>query len=284
MNLACAGSAGVENWQVNSDLHQLEQDEFVITDSRDYAYLQVCQPISDLSEIRKQAEYLYRKALQLTQTIEKSRLVRIWNYIPQINAGEGDEECYRQFCWGRADALGNTSLPAATGIGSRDGVLRIGILCTHPDSTPAHLQIRHQENPRQLSAYNYPRAYGPRSPSFARATLISTRRDTQVQPGNPSALLLLSGTASIVNHQSRHPGDLSKQSEETAANIQMLLSTLGSPATPLGLRYYLRDEKQLSEAIDGWHKHFADWPLPSFLLGDICRSELEMEVEGVFSV
>ena len=87
-----------------------------------------------------------------------------------------------------------------------------------------------------------------------------------------------------MDHQSCHPGDLHKQSKETAANIQTLLSTLGSPATPLGMRYYLRDEKRLPEAIDGWHKHFSDWPLPSFFLGDICRSELEMEVEGVFSV
>ena len=49
--------------------------------------------------------------------------LKIWNYIPDINQGSGDEELYRQFCLGRADAVlidpgDRPPLPAATAIGS----------------------------------------------------------------------------------------------------------------------------------------------------------------------
>ena len=49
--------------------------------------------------------------------------LKIWNYIPGINQGSGDDELYRQFCLGRAEAVsidpGNRPpLPAATGIGT----------------------------------------------------------------------------------------------------------------------------------------------------------------------
>jgi len=96
--------------------------------------------------------------------------------------------------------------------------------------------------------------------------------------------LLLSGTASIVAHETHHKGSLEKQSKETARNIQALLATLGRPAQPIALRYYLRDPNQLAQAVDCWSKHFHDWPLPAFYRGDICRAELDLEVEGVFRV
>ena len=54
--------------------------------------------------------------------------LKIWNYIPGINEGEGDDECYRQFCIGRAEALAagygeQPPMPAATAIGVSESVL-----------------------------------------------------------------------------------------------------------------------------------------------------------------
>ncbi len=254
-------------------------DEITGFDGPDYALLQVAVAIEDVSQIKALANNLYLKLLGLASKLDKPRLVRVWNYIPQINAGKDDNECYRQFCWGRAEALGTTVLSAATGIGSQDGVLRICMLSTTTDSPSQGLQIRHLENPRQISAYSYPREYGPRSPSFARATLIEPPA-TADRPG----LLLLSGTASIVAHESRHKGNLQGQSRETARNIQTLLATLERPAQPIALRYYLRDPDRLAAAMDCWHEHFNDWPLPAFYRADICRAELDLEIEGVFRV
>ena len=86
-------------------------------------------------------------------------LLRIWNYFDAITLGEGDSERYRQFCVGRVQGLGDVdtrTLPAATAIGSRDGrrVLQVYWLAAREPGLPL-------ENPRQVSAYRYPREYGP---------------------------------------------------------------------------------------------------------------------------
>src|SRR4029453_9385002 len=63
------------------------------------------------------------------------------------------------------------------------------------------------ENPRQVSAYHYPRVHGPTSPTFARALIA------------PDQTGLISGTASIVGHASQHHDDPMEQLEETVRNL-----------------------------------------------------------------
>src|SRR3546814_7354125 len=62
------------------------------------------------------------------------------------------------------------------------------------------------ENPRQVSAYRYPRQYGPQQPSFARAML---------PPPGSAMPLLLSGTASVVGHATAHVGELLAQDRKS---------------------------------------------------------------------
>ena len=277
MNLPVLRPTDGEVWQVNGHVTASSNGYFRIRQGTEYAYLQACIKLDDRRQMRKLAFALYTELMDLVDELEMSRFVRIWNYIPEITVGEGDDETYRQFCWGRADALQDRVLPAATGIGARDGWLRVGALCTTTEASAENIQITHLENPRQLSAYRYPRDYGPRSPSFARATLVQA-------PEHGTGLLLLSGTASIVNHESQHAGDLNRQSEETARNINALLATLERPYSPLAVRYYLRDATRLQNALDCFKADFPSWPLPAFYSADICRAELDLEIEAVFSV
>ena len=95
------------------------------------------------------------------------------------------------------------------GIRGRDGrrVLQVYWLAARVAGTPL-------ENPRQVAAYRYPRQYGPQSPTFARAML---------PPAGSDMPLLLSGTASVVGHETRHPGDVLAQLDETFANLDSLL-------------------------------------------------------------
>ena len=91
--------------------------------------------------------------------------LRIWNYLAHITRGEGDEERYRRFTQGRYRALAlrpgfEAHLPAATAIGTFGGGLLIYFLAARSPGEQA-------ENPRQVSAFNYPRQYGIRSPSFS---------------------------------------------------------------------------------------------------------------------
>jgi chorismate lyase / 3-hydroxybenzoate synthase len=200
--------------------------------------------------------------------------LRIWNYFPNIHEGPGDAERYRQFCVGRFRALSQRAdfeqrLCATTVIGTQGDALLITLLAAKAPGIPV-------ENPRQIPAYRYPREHGPRSPSFARATLV----------GN---LLLVSGTASIVGHQTQHADDAAKQMDEILANLRSLLDQASQHVRtpgrwlPSALRLYVRDpaDADRSAAVIGRMVEGINTPI-TVLRGDVCREELLVEVEGVF--
>ena len=120
--------------------------------------------------IEAASEHAYELLLAHVAAAPEKHLQRIWNYLGAINAGEGDGERYRLFCNGRARGLtarGVKRYPAATAIGHHgpDGLLQVYALCaTEPGAA--------LENPRQVSAWKYPRQYGPTAPSFARSPMI----------------------------------------------------------------------------------------------------------------
>jgi len=207
-------------------------------------------------------------------------LLRIWNYFDAITLGEGDSERYRQFCVGRVQGLGDVdtrTLPAATAIGSRDGrrVLQVYWLAAREPGLPL-------ENPRQVSAYRYPREYGPQSPTFARALL----------PPSPRVPLLLSGTASIVGHASQHADSLRAQLDETLTNLDSLLGAARERAPMLSphldgtsrLKVYVRDAAD-ADAVAAQLEARLGTRVPWLMLhADVCRRELLVEIEGMHGV
>ena len=207
-------------------------------------------------------------------------LLRIWNYFDAITLGEGDSERYRQFCVGRVQGLGDVdtrTLPAATAIGSRDGrrVLQVYWLAAREPGLPL-------ENPRQVSAYRYPREYGPQSPTFARALL----------PPSPCLPLLLSGTASIVGHASQHADSLRAQLDETLTNLDSLLGAARERAPMLSphldgtsrLKVYVRDAAD-ADAVAAQLEARLGTRVPWLMLhADVCRRELLVEIEGMHGV
>ena len=230
--------------------------------------------------LEEAAEAAYLGLLQFHATTPYRHVWRIWSFVADINEGAGDEERYRQFCLGRARAfaavhatLPGIGYPAATAVGKMTPARRSLQVCWLAGRDPG-VEI---ENPRQLSAYRYPRRYGPAAPSFSRAMLV------------PGPLLLVSGTASIVGHESMHPGDAVAQMHETLDNFDALLGqagTTGALSLPrMGadslLKVYLRHasdatliERALRERIG------AEVPV-LMLAADICRSELLIEIEAV---
>lgn len=204
-------------------------------------------------------------------------LLRTWNYLDAITVGEGDDERYRRFCLGRANGLGmfdTATLPAATAIGRVDGVrtLQVYWLAARTPGTAL-------ENPRQVSAYRYPRQYGPQPPSFARAML----------PSSPHMPLLLSGTASVVGHESRHHGRIAAQVEETFANFDALIAAARARRPELPARFgpgsrlkvYVRDAAALPEVAALLDTRLGA-EVPRVLLhAAVCRRELEVEIDGV---
>ena len=126
----------------------------------------------DSSDYPDQQEAIYQAYTTLLSFIGGrgySDIVRVWNYMPHINHGEDDAESYRKFCLGRQKAFADSTydentFPSACALG-HDGDRTIIYLLA------GKRPVIHIENPLQESAYNYPRKYGPASPSFARASL-----------------------------------------------------------------------------------------------------------------
>lgn len=229
------------------------------------------------ADLSAQSHRLYQRLLRLA---EGRRLVRVWNYVPRINAPDANGlENYRAFCLGRSlafeERLGDgyeEHLPAASAVGGVDG--RLAVVFTATRVAPTHF-----ENPEQVPAYEYPLEHGPRAPSFARATRVT-------EAG--SRYVFVSGTAAIKGHATMSPGDLSGQIVCTLDNLRIV-----SQACDLGER--------LGEGA-GWRRHFkvylrhaSDYPAAAqalqgalfvpgdrvtWLHSDICRSALLIEIEA----
>jgi len=209
--------------------------------------------------------------------------LKIWNYIPGINQGSGDEELYRQFCLGRADAVlidpgDRPPLPAATAIGSPvdEPALQVYFLA-------AALPGLDVENPRQVSAWRYPRQYGPKSPLFSRGTVLRL---------NGSQQFLISGTASVVGHQTHHENQVANQLSESLRNVQSLLEEghrlTGDSQAQLDsegiLKVYIRRSEDL-DLIQRTLDAEAPAEIPRiYLQGDICRDNLLTEIDGIVNL
>jgi enamine deaminase RidA (YjgF/YER057c/UK114 family) len=205
------------------------------------------------------------------------QLVRVWNYLPDINLETHGLERYRQFntarheasrAWGRAVA---GSVPAASALGAEPGSpLTLYFLASQ--RTPAFI-----ENPRQVSAYRYPAQYGPRSPAFSRATVLGE---------GDEATLFISGTASIVGHRTLHAGDPVGQTRETLANIEALLEEAGRRARmalrleTLAYKVYVRDPKDLPVIRAEVASALGAKASVLYLKADICRRDLAVEIEA----
>lgn len=223
------------------------------------------------------AERAYARMMRFVAASGTPRILRIWNYLDAITLGDGDAERYREFCVGRARGLGDfdaTMLPAATAIGRCDDarVVQVYWLAARSPGIPV-------ENPRQVSAYRYPRQYGPQPPSFARAMLPPTDR----MP------LLLSGTAAVVGHASQHDGELQAQLDETFRNFDALIAAARAhrPELPAHfgpgtrLKVYVRDDHDLPQVEQALQARFGDAVPRIVLHAAICRRELAVEIDGV---
>lgn len=225
------------------------------------------------------SEAAYRGLLRFQAQSPFRHVWRIWNFITDINAGEGDAERYKLFCLGRARAFAamhatspDIGYPAASAVGKPQGARTLQVCWLAGRDAGTTL-----ENPRQVSAYDYPRQYGPAAPSFSRALLT------------PDPMLLISGTASIVGHASLHPGDVAAQLEETLANLAGLLrharARTDFSSAHLGpdslVKVYLRNGSDTAAVVTRLRECLGPEVPFLVLAADICRSELLLEIEVV---
>ena len=207
-------------------------------------------------------------------------LARIWNYVPAINGrGPAGLENYMTFCRARSLAFENAfgaafkgSLPSASAVGTASGALTV-VFAASADR-PAHF-----ENPLQVPAYEYPDEYGPRPPSFARATVVA---------GRAGSAVFISGTAAIRGHATVAP-------HSTPAQLEYALENLGGISGACGLggwfdegggssrhfKVYLRNPSDMPYVSEAFGRRLvAGRDRVSYLHADLCRSALNVEIEA----
>ncbi|TVP91948.1 MAG: pteridine-dependent deoxygenase like protein [Thioalkalivibrio sp.] len=263
-----AGHGVVEEWSCDGPGRAAREGAVHLVEHPDLLFAAWHRPDDPLEDHTRQA---YADLFRVIRARGFPYPIRIWNYFSRIHGDACGLERYQAFCIGRARALEELEvpedgMPAATAIGTRAPGLFVYLIAAREPGMAV-------ENPRQVSSYRYPAHYSPESPAFARATRI----DTAIGPQ-----LLLSGTASITGHQSRHIGDCAAQTREILANLDALHATAGNDLPPPAwLRVYLRrpeDQPLVARILAG---HYRQPPALHWVRGDVCREELLVEIEGV---
>ena len=232
------------------------------------------------SPLQSASREAYRRIFSLLEDESLPNLWRTWNFLADINRQSNGLERYRQFNIGRQEAFlefrrGATgNVPAACAIGLTGGPLRVAFMAGSEPAEPI-------ENPRQISAYNYPAEYGPSSPTFSRAALVRLPEQE---------LLFVSGTASILGHRTVHPGDVANQARESLANVAAVvaeanrLSHSGDYSLDeLAYRVYLRHADHFASVREALASSLGAHAPITYVQADICRADLLVEIEGIAS-
>jgi enamine deaminase RidA (YjgF/YER057c/UK114 family) len=221
-------------------------------------------------------------------------VVRTWLYLGDITGMEGQAQRYRELNRARADFYRDLKFaaglarsggdkpvfPASTGIGA--GGKDVTISCIAMRADRPGVMLVPLENPRQTSAFDYAHQYGSESPKFCRAMAVAV---------GDYATTFVSGTASITASETRHLDDVRRQTLETLDNIEALIAAenfsghglagFGATLGDLALaRVYLKRHEDYAQARAICESRLGELPT-IYAVGDICRSELLVEIEGI---
>ena len=221
-------------------------------------------------------------------------VVRTWLYLGDILGTGGQTDRYSELNRARADHYQNRRFgsgliptgwdkpvfPASTAIGvdGRD----VAMSCIALRTNRSDVALLPLENPRQTSAYDYAHQHEAERPKFVRAMAVVA---------GELVTTFVSGTASITASRSRHDDDAEQQTRQSLDNIEALLAVdnfrchgaLGVGATLDDLavaRVYIKRQTDYSAVRTTCQARLGDLPI-SYVLGDICRPELLVEIEGI---
>lgn len=297
----CGGQAlAIEAWAIGGEEAdvQFPQPNIVSIkyDGIHWVHVAGVRPEAPDADAYTQAQQVFdQMGYQLTEAGTSFKdVVRTWIYQGGITDPEDGIERYREMNRARTDFFdsqqalcqmamsneGKMIYPASTGIGMIGRELSLCAMTLQTDRDDVRLLPL--ENPQQTSAYDYAKSFSAKSPKFSRAMALVI---------GDYVTTWISGTASIVNSESVHLGDIEKQTEQTIDNIQNLISAENFERHGVqGARAELRDLAKVRVYV----KHLEDFekcraicerrfgPLPTiYAQADVCRSDLLVEIEGV---
>jgi enamine deaminase RidA (YjgF/YER057c/UK114 family) len=302
----CGGEAlAIEAWALGGhdvDVNFLSPDVVTVAyDGLRWIYVAGISSPADASGAYAESEQVFEQLasrLEMAGTSFKD-VPRVWLYQGGITASEADSnqqptERYRELNRSRTEFFiqqqslgrmvvrpdGRTVYPASTGIGTSGSGLTVS--CLALQTSRDDVRLVPLENPGQVSAFDYGHQYSIKSPKFSRAMAVAI---------GDYVTTWISGTASILNSETVHLGDIEKQTEQTIDNIERLISPenfarhglpgTGAQLTDLAkVRVYVKNLEDYAKCREVCRRRFG--ALPSiYARADVCRSDLLVEIEGV---
>lgn len=278
---AADGQLWQESWLSPTPVQTLQHGQVLARCNQQVLWGCFSLPLQANMACTEAVQQRYLELFELLQQSGFTHLWRVWNFVSHINAPDVNGlETYRAFNQGRAAAFARffdqgdqampwatRQMPAATAVGCQGEGIYVYFLAGRQ---PA----RHIENPRQQPAYHYPKAYGPRPPSFARASAVTLPQQR---------MLFISGTASIIGHSTVHVGDWAGQCHTTVDNLQIVAARAGRTMQAMNhLKAYVRHARDVPSVLALLHKLLGVPPERiSCFVADICRQNLLVEVEAM---
>jgi hypothetical protein len=229
------------------------------------------------------------------EELQFSDIIRQWNYIEQITKDDiinnATSQHYQIFndvrskFYNRSEFI--NGFPAATGIGTDCGGVTIDIIAAHFEEGYKAIPLK---SPVQKDAYSYTTEvlaenrtmsdFCRTSPKFERAKVLVTPE---------FKVIFISGTAAIKGQVSIPEISAEVQTEMTINNILSLISA--DNLTKHGvkaenepqichLRVYVKSENDISRVKEICEKYFPELTAV-YIIADICRPELLVEIEGL---
>ena len=246
-------------------------------------------PASDFSDgVQSQSDEVFQRldAILSLHGFVVDDIVRQWNYIGNIVACREGKQNYQEFNDARSRYYGRcewrNGYPAATGIGSTEGIIVGGIALKK-----AQGGIYPIDNPLQIAAHVYSKnvlidddANAVKStPKFERAKLVETER---------GACCFVSGTAAIRGEESVDANSARMQTIRTIENIEYLVSKenlVRFGCKPYDLHYiklhiFIKNEEDY-EDVRSVVEERCPQVAAIYSIADVCRSELLVEIEGI---
>jgi enamine deaminase RidA (YjgF/YER057c/UK114 family) len=231
----------------------------------------------------EQAKNIFKGIDKLLKSnnFEPCDIYRQWNYIQGITILNDGSQNYQEFNDARSifynSSQWSNGYPAATGIGADAGGVMVELFAVK------NIDINKPiDNPMQVAAHNYSQRVldgkavegldQRTTPKFERARLL---KDT----------IYISGTAAIEGENSVASCNAAEQTAKTMEIMNRLISKDNIPAMNNGaaydlLRVYVKRKEDVETVTEFMEQHYPT-VAKHYLIADVCRPELLVEIEGI---
>lgn len=290
---------GLEITQYNSDIEfefkQLDDTRYLVfnTDWGKTILMEGVNADSLLHDYTTQCTAVFDKISSVfnLENVGIEHIVRQWNYIGNITDFENGNQHYQLFNNARSEFYKNVNFtngyPAATGISMSLKGIFVSVLAIVPT---AETNVAAIDNSLQIPAFNYPESVLVEGKTNLLKTTPKFERGKFVTNAN-SQIFYVSGTAAIRAEQSKYPDDAALQTKQTIENINYLISNenIKRYSSEKNVYLSLNSLRVYVKRSEDYTKIKAEvekaWPNVTaiYLLAEVCRTELLVEIEGIAS-